>query len=101
MYEITEETKRKSYKPYDVVTDNSSNVGFIQEVSVNHCQQSFNAQISYAVNWLTGDNDKHAWFDHNELTVHCNLFVKIAESSCHPMGHNDHWCSDLFSNWDA
>jgi hypothetical protein len=98
MYEVTNETLIKAYKPYDVVTDNDGNVGFIQEVSVNSCQEGFKNQISYAINWLVSNNNKIAWFNHNELKVHCNMFIKIAESSCHPSGRNKEWVTSLFEN---
>jgi hypothetical protein len=99
MFEIKKETLQKAYKPYDIVTDSENNVGFIQEVSVNDSQNNFDSQIQYSVNWLIGHN-KIAWFDHNELKRHCNLFIKIAESSCHPMGHNDSWIEKLFKNFN-
>lgn len=92
MYEISEETLKNCYKPYDIVTDKNGNVGFIQEVSFNTCQPE-EYQKPYAVNWITGDNTKHAWFDHSELKYHCNLFVKIAESSCHAF--NPMWVQKL------
>ena len=98
MYTIDQETLENAHKPYDVVSDKDGNVGFIQEVSVNECQPK-GGQISYAVNWLTGDNRKHAWFDHSELKYHTNLFIKIAESSCHPMGRNDDYVEKLFNNF--
>ncbi len=98
MYEITKETLVWAYKPFDVVTNKGGDVGFIQEVSVNDCQDSPEHQISYAVNWLVGNEYKHAWFDHEELTVHCNLFVKIAESSCHPAGGGAESVRSLFNN---
>jgi hypothetical protein len=93
MYD-TSEALQKAYKPFDVVTNKKGDVGFIQEVSINRCQPSINSQLSYAVNWFMG-NDKHAWFDHDELTVLCNLFVKIAESTCHPMDNNKKHVSQL------
>lgn len=98
MSEVTNKTLQWAYKPFDIVTDEKGNVGFIQEVSVNSCQDTPNSQISYAVSWLVGDNYKHAWFDHDELTKHCNLFVKIAEASCHPSGSNSYSVQSLFNN---
>lgn len=80
-------------KPYDVVTNASGDVGFIQEVSINEGQPSY--PVSYAVNWLVGDETKHAWFEAQELTVHSNILVKIAESSCHPSGRNSSYVSEL------
>lgn len=98
MYEIKKETLEWAHKPYDIVTDIEGNVGFIQEVSVNDCQESPEAQISYSVNWLTGDNYKTAWFDHDELTYQCNMFVKIAESSCHAFGSSANSVQALFNH---
>ena len=91
MHKVSKETLKNCFRPYDVVTDKDGTVGFIREVSINECQPENSTQIQYAVNWLVGDNNKTAWFDHSELKSHCNLFVKIAESSCHPMGHNKKW----------
>lgn len=86
MYEVQEDTYAKAYKPYDVVSKNGC-FGHITEVSVNTCQKEPNHQIQYAVTWYNGIM-KYAWFSHDELAFHCNLFVKIAEASCHPHGHN-------------
>lgn len=85
----TDEAFKKAYKPYDIVSDSNDNVGFIQEVNINSGQKTPEYQLSYAVNWLTGNNTQHAWFKHDQLTKHCNLFVKIAESSVHPMGNGE------------
>lgn len=100
MNEVTKETLDWAYKPFDVVTNKNGDVGFIQEVNVNDCQSNPYHQISYTVNWLVGDEYKDAWFNHDELTVHCNLFIKIAESACHPMGHKSRWVQTLFNNMD-
>ena len=94
MFKITEETLKNAYKPYDIVTNENGDVGFIQEVNINDGQPE-PYQIDYAVNWLVGDETKHAWFDHSELKKHCNFFVKIAESSCHPSGNNEMEVSKL------
>lgn len=91
----TDKAFEEAYKPYDVVTDKEGNVGFIQEVNINSCQESLRMQLSYAVNWLVGDNDKHAWFDHNELTSHTNLLLKIAESSCGSHTRSEIHCKKL------
>lgn len=85
---ISKETLKKALKPFAIVSDPNGNVGFIQEVSVNDCQSGFKNQIKYTVNWLTGDNKKHAWFTHSELQFHCNLFIRVAECSCHQSGGN-------------
>jgi hypothetical protein len=100
MSEVTKETLEWANKPFDIVTNEKGNVGFIQEVSVNDCQSTPESQISYAVNWMVGDNYKHAWFDHDELTVHGNILIKIAECACHPMGHNDSSVQKLFNAMD-
>jgi len=84
MYEITEETIKKAHKPFDVVTDANGNVGYIDEVSFNESQPE-PYQVSYSVEWLVSKETKCAWFEHKELTVHCNLLVKIAENACHPI----------------
>lgn len=95
---IEQETLIKAHKPYDVVSDTSGNVGFICEVNVNTCQEGFDAQISYAVEWLVGEGDKHAWYTHNELTYHDNLLIRIAEISCHPSGRSKKWVRPLMNN---
>lgn len=88
MSEVTQETLRKAYKPFDIVTNVNGDVGLIQEVNVNTCQTGFDSQISYAVEWLVGQATQHAWFKHSELTSHCSLLIKLAEMSCHPSGSN-------------
>jgi hypothetical protein len=98
MYTVTEESLRKAYKPLDIVSDKHGNVGMIQEVSVNNCQESFDWQISYSVTWLTGSERKVAWFHHDELQRHCNLMLKIAENMCHPMGNNARKVESLFKH---
>lgn len=99
MNEVTKETLTKAYKPFDIVTNKSGAVGFIQEVNVNKCQHGFDDQISYAVNWLIG-KDKYAWFTHKDLTSHCNLFVKFAESACNPCGSSNTIVKHLFNNME-
>ena len=96
MYKVTEEVLKNSFKPYDVVTDKNGNVGFIQEVSVNECQPAPH-KISYSVEWMVGRGEKSAWYNHSELTKHCNIFVKIAECSCHPFGNNERKVSQLMA----
>lgn len=99
---IKEETLKNAYKPYDIVSDENGNVGFIQEVSVNDGQSHESCQIDYAVNWLVVDENyilKHAWYTHKELKKHCNLFTKIAKSSCNPMGNSEDWVDRLFKQW--
>ena len=94
MFKVEKETLETAYKPYDVVSDCYGNVGFVQEVSILDSQPTQN-QVSYVVNWLTGDRTKMAWFKHKELRYHCNIFVKIAESSCHPAGRSGKWVIEL------
>ena len=100
MYKVTKETLKKAYKPYDVVTNENGDVGIIQEVSVNSCQESFDWQISYAVNWIIGNESKHAWFHHKELIRHSNIFEEIAKMSCHASGNSENSIEDLFNNWE-
>ncbi len=99
MYEVSKQTLAWAHKPFDVVTNRAGDVGFIQEVSVNDCQSDPTHQITYAVDWLVG-NDKHAWFFHNELKSHGNLLIKIAESACHSMGSNAKHVKPLFKYQD-
>lgn len=94
----TEETLKKAFKPYDIVTDKDGNVGFISEVNVNECQDGFDDQISYAVNWMIGKGYKSAWYKHSELTSHCNMLIKIAEQSCNPLGNNKYSVTKLMQN---
>ena len=84
-----EEQKEETviYKPYDVVTDKQGNVGFINEVNVNTSDKE-STRMSYAVTWIVGKSGMSSWHTYSELKVHCNLFVKIAECSCHPFGRN-------------
>jgi len=95
----TANTLKKAYKPYDIVTDVSNNVGFISEVSVNESQDGFDDQIRYSVEWIIGEGSKHAWYQHDELKSHCNMLIKIAEQSCHPFGTNKSKVKSLFENF--
>lgn len=97
MFKITEKTLKESLKPYDVVTDKYGNVGFIREVNVNSGQEEPH-QISYSVEWMVGLGDKNAWFIDKELTRHCNIFIKIAECSCHPFGNSARRVEELFKS---
>lgn len=98
MSEITQETLNWAYKPFDIVTTKNGDVGFITEVSVNTGQEDPMWQIQYSIEWLVGDEDTTAWWDHNELKLHCNLFIKMAETMCHPMGNNSCRVQDLFNS---
>jgi len=84
-YEIEEMQYIKAHKPFDIVECNGC-FGYIQEVNINDGQVK-DDQISYAVHWFNG-SERFAWFDHDELKVHCNLFVEIAKDTCHPFGNN-------------
>ena len=87
----------KSYKPYDIVSDEVGNVGFIQEVNLNIS----NGFSSYSIEWLVireGRSPKSAWWDHRHLVKHCNMFTKIAEVSCHPMGSGSKDVVDLMGS---
>ena len=95
MYDVSEAINI-CYKPYDIVSDRDGNVGFIQEVNINHSQPNIKDQYSYAVNWFYGNN-RFAWFDHDELKKHCNFFEKIAECSCHPFGQSKNYISRIMN----
>lgn len=97
MYEVKQETLINAYKPFDVVTNEEGDVGFVSEVSVNDCQDHPKHQISYHITWLVG-RSYNAWWDHEKLTLHSNLMIKIAECMCHPMGHNSKHVETLFKN---
>ena len=95
MYIVKEETINSAYKPYDIVCNKKSSVGFISEVSINESQDEPSEQVSYAVRWLVGDEKRVAWWSGDELTRHCNLFVEIAKQSCHPLSSNRRWVTKL------
>lgn len=99
MYLVLKSTLDKAHKPFDLVTDKDGNVGLIRETSINDCQPTPEHQLKYSVEWLVGDATKVAWFDHDELTAHCNLFVKIAQMSCHPHGNNKKYVHTLFNHY--
>ena len=81
MYEIEKETLEKAYKPMYIVSVESGAIGFIKEVNVNRCQPNPGGQISYAITWLTAGESVVAWWRHDDLTLHCNMLVKIAEAA--------------------
>lgn len=94
MYKVEQETLDKALKPFDVVLiKKTGGLAYIREVNVNDCQPTGH-QISYSVTHLhkTG---KTAWYDSGELEYQCNLFVKIAEDTCHDMGGNESWVKKL------
>jgi hypothetical protein len=91
MSKITKESYKKAHKPYDVVTiKNHTGVALITEVGCNECQDEFDDQIQYSVMWLVkgvhseGEpySSKNAWYNHDELKVHSNIFMVIAKASC-------------------
>jgi len=108
MYEEIKHTKKElqnALKPFDIVSikggtdrfndgrifgkESDINVGFIQEVSLDSNQTEPRHRVSYSVEWLINDSDYHnAWFHPGDLKAHGNLFIKIAECSCHPSGHS-------------
>jgi len=100
MNNVKIETIKNTYNPFDIVTNSKGDVGYISEVNINDCQPEEKDQISYAVNWLVGNELKRAWWDHDELTAHCNLFVEIAGEACHPSGGGQHKIPLLFNNWN-
>ena len=100
MYEVTKETLKNSYKPFDVVSTKNGDVGFIDEVNINSDQSDPKYQIKYSVKWLVDSENKVAWWNHKELTLHCNLFIKIAECTCHSSSRNSNKVQSLFNNMD-
>lgn len=96
MYKVKNEALKKCHKPFDVVTNKDGDVGFIEEVNVNSCQEDHDFRISYSVNWMVGNKNKHAWFMHDELTAHCNIFVEIAKASCNSHGNNSRFVESIF-----
>lgn len=101
MAEITEKSLKRAYKPYDIVTDDVGNVGFIKETSLNEAQTEFNHQVTYSVEWLvvkTG-HPKNAWWQHEDLRCHTNMFKEIAKVSCHDMGYSSHSVDKLFKHF--
>lgn len=98
MENVTDERLRQAYKPFDIVTDEDGNVGYIQETSINPSQPDGSQyQIQYSVNWLVGKGKKHAWYSRHELVKHGNFMVSIAESMAHPFGNNTGRVKELFA----
>lgn len=90
MSKATEETLRKVHKPFDFVESEKGSFGYIQEVSVNECQEGFENQVSYSVNWIKNvANEHNAWWNHNDLSVLGNMFKEIAKCAVHPFGNNE------------
>ncbi len=99
MYTISEKTMNEAYKPFDIVSIENGSVGYINEVSVNTCQDDPMEQLKYSITWLYGDNDKNAWWYGYELRYHCNLFIKIAEETCNTNSNNDKYVKTLFKHF--
>lgn len=96
MNKIKKETFDSFYKPFDVVELKDGSVAYISEVSVSPHQSDPKHQVSYAISFLIQKGyNKVAWYDHDELKVHCNLFVKIAEGSACSMGSSEEWVKKL------
>jgi hypothetical protein len=96
---ISAATLAKALRPFDVVQNKEGSVGYICEVQLNSCQVGFDDQVSYAVNWLVtapGDN-KHAWWDHDDLYPKGNLMESIATQMCHPFGQSRENVGRLFT----
>lgn len=100
MHNVTKQTLVNAYKPFDVVSNERGDVGYIREVNVNDCQPNPVDQISYAVTWLVGNETKSAWWDHQELTYHCNLFVEIAKNTCSSFSTSGRRVQELFNSME-
>ena len=89
MSKATKETLSKVHKPFDLVESRKGSWGYIKEVSVNECQDGFDDQVSYSVNWIKNvDNEHNSWWKHNDLIVLGNMFKEIAKCAVHPFGNN-------------
>ena len=89
MYEIHENVYKKCFTPFDVITDNEGNVGYISEININTSQDEERWQLSYAVTWLVQVSDhpaKNAWWEHEELKKHSNIMESMAGDMAHPFG---------------
>ena len=82
---ITDDIIKKSFKPYDIVSDKTGSLGFIQDVNFNRYQPE-EFQVSYSIHWVMGKGDRHSWYDHDDLTRHGNVFIEIAKMA------TDHRC---------
>ena len=89
MSKATKETLDKVHKPFDFVKSKKGSFGYIREVGINECQEGFDDQVSYAVNWIINESgERTAWWQHNELIVIGNMFKEIAKCAVHPFGNN-------------
>ena len=100
MYEVKSNTLKNALKPYDIVRLKDGEIALITEVSVNSCQETPEAQISYSIDFITDNinRSRSAWYSRAELEFMCNIFVKIAKNSTHPAGHSQQWVERLLIN---
>ncbi len=98
LYNTSKKSLKESFKPFDIISDKKGSLGLIQEVSVNQCQPE-PYQISYSIRWFYGPQTKFAWFQKEDLVKHGNLFIIIAEMTCHPFGGNKSKVKNLFDNF--
>jgi hypothetical protein len=96
MTKATKDTLSKVHKPFDFVESKSGSFGYIQEVNINECQDGFNDQISYSVNWIKNvANERNAWWNHEDLIVIGNMFKEIAKCAVHPFGDNERFIDKI------
>ena len=102
MYSVNPEDLKKAYKPFDIVRFPDGELGFINEVSVNTCQESPEHQISYSVSFITENKSGHknAWYHYQTeaFEILGNMFVLIGEAACHNMGNNKRWVEKVLIN---
>lgn len=90
MSKATKETLSKVYKPFDFVESKKGSIGYIKEVSINECQDTFDDQVQYYVNWIKNlSNEPNAWWKHDDLNVIGNMFKDIAKCAVHSFGNNE------------
>lgn len=90
MYAVKNE--RPPFVPYDIVRiKGTQNLAIVREVHLNLCQESDNAQWSFAIYNLS-EEKKCAWWDMSELELVDNVFDIISVSSVHAFsnGNFDH-----------
>lgn len=96
MSKATRETLNKVHKPFDFVESKKGSFGYVQEVNINECQEGFDNQVSYAINWVKNvDNEHNAWWNHNDLKVIGNMFKEISKCAVHPFGNNEEWIDKI------
>lgn len=89
----------KAHKPFDCVILEDGSVGFIKEVSINDCQESFDRCVSYSIHWIENRGyNKTAWFSHKELegNIYNNFMFEVAKCMVHPFGNNEKYVDRLF-----